>query len=262
MTDMYGTTFTGSSNATNTETSYQLKNDDNNNDSLYYNRNKSPMLSDGLIRVESTTATRDDSVNGLLQNTVRNNNTTETQTIVTKRGHQCFGNWCDTKCAIVLVNSLVLYMSGSGLYEMIKMKHQAEYYISNNSTRFDNDDGMKNMNGQIAYNMDLTYITIIESLKILCSISGINGAIRFNPYMVLVTGTFYLLLSFYILLAMLFFNDTTTGSSNNTFQYFGIFGILQCLLVAYPHYFFVKDYYSGIMTKDNYRNENHCCLFP
>jgi hypothetical protein len=141
----------------------------------------------------------------------------------TKQGHQCCGGVCDVRRAVIVVNLI-----NATLITIAMISISFTKYMYN-----ENYHGYYGING-----IERT----LSVLRIMTSVVGILGALYYKIYLVGFAGTMYAVDS---ILALLGFN---------LFPH-----LIISLLFAYPHYFLMKEMNNGIMTEENYHNEEHSC---
>jgi hypothetical protein len=152
-----------------------------------------------------------------------------------KRGHLCCGGCCDMRRAVVVVNIVQAALLLLGIMGAISFaKSSAE-----GSDEID-DDEFKAAYEEFS-RLPVGGFIAIQSLKIICCILGIFGALHYNLYM---TGIAAAAFCFDFVRAMVGFN---------------IFGLIFSGFFAYPHFFFIKEVREGIMSKENYNNERMSC---
>ena len=126
-----------------------------------------------------------------------------------KLGHNCCGGCCDVRRAVVIVNIINAVLLILGLGSEVTLP--------------------------------IIVFLVIQTVRILLSVAGIVGAVKFNQVGVGLAMFGYV---FDAVMALLGFN---------------LLGLLFPLMFAYPHGFLIKEIRAGIMTKENYASEEHSC---
>lgn len=158
----------------------------------------------------------------------------------TKRGHKCCGYCCDARRAVIIVNIFSIII----LVLIVSVIHASVNQIKDNPDEYDNDDKQKdqleNNNWAVLYGIRFAFLVIF--------MGGIVGAIRYNIYMIGLTGLLYILIfivEIFLVLAA------------------SLAAMLMALVAAfflYPHVVLVQEIRTGIMTPDSYRvREKYSC---
>lgn len=140
-----------------------------------------------------------------------------------KQGHKCCGGCCDTRRAVIIVNTvnaIMISMSIISIYLLKEVYNEPNYY-----------HGFGNAG---------IYRTI-SVLRIFICIIGIIGALYYKIHMIGFTVMMYLL-----------------DAIMNFIGFNPMYSIVS-LLFAYPHFFLMSEIKNDIMTPDNYHNEEHSC---
>lgn len=167
-----------------------------------------------------------------------------------KQGHSCCGGCCDTRRAVIIVDILVmtaLLIDSMGLYSLADALSSKSVHTdatptssssSSSSTQelgFDDDESEQVVVDAIHY-----WIWVFLLEVVLLGIS-LWGAITFSaPKVAVGLGLF------------------GTGLAFSLAQVNLISAIMSGLCV-YPHYFLFQEIRSGIMSKENYYNEEQSC---
>lgn len=159
-----------------------------------------------------------------------------------KQGHKCCGFCCDVRRATIIVNAVTVGLSAMGLLSLIALKGMAGSMDSSAVT----DDAlaaqMAEMEEQLSgfENMG-PMVFIAQIIKIGCAIAGIFGGMKYSVPMVAVAAASH---GWDLLLSLLSFH---------------LPGLAMAGGFLYPHIMFIKEMRSGIMTPENYSNEEHSC---
>ena len=153
-----------------------------------------------------------------------------------KQGHKCCGGCCDVRRAVMIVNivnATLLLFGMFGVLATNKLSGQAE-------DLYDDDEMLETL-AEFSNSFPLGAFIAIQVVKILCSVAGIIGALKFNIYLTGVAAAAYCI---DVLMALIEFS---------------VGGIVYAALFAYPHFYFIKEVRAGIMSKENYHNEEMSC---
>jgi len=151
-----------------------------------------------------------------------------------KQGHKCCGSCCDMRRAVIIVNIINAVLLTMGIFSVLAARHM--------SSQVDAVDDDELANALEEFNsLPIAALLVIQISKILVSILGIFGAIRFNIYMVGIAMAAYVFDAVFALIGL------------------NIAGLLFAGFFAYPHGFFIKEVRAGIMSKENYPNEEYSC---
>ena len=161
--------------------------------------------------------------------------TTATTTTTTKRGHKCCGGCCDVRRATIIVNIVNIGLEILALLGVLLISKGMEAMADAD------DDSVKAAVEEFESISLNAGFFIFVVFRIIASGCGIGGAYYYNPTLVTVAGISYFALAL------------------TSLAYFDIAGVIYFSLFAYPHYYLVKEIREGIMSKDNYINEQHSC---
>ena len=150
-----------------------------------------------------------------------------------KRGHKCCGGCCDMRRAVIIVNIINLCFLLAAIMSLFALLSLDKSNLSAQEAAAISDlDGA-------TVGVALT----LSILKIIANSLGIYGALQFNVIMVGISCAVY---CFDVFLALIAFNFA---------------GLIYAVFFAYPHFFFIREVRTGIMTKENYpiNEEQSCC---
>ena len=136
--------------------------------------------------------------------------------------------------AVIIVNIINAVLLTMGIFSVLAARH-----MSSQVDAVDDDElesALEEFNS-----LPIAALLVIQISKILLSILGIFGAIRFSVPMVGLAMAAYIFDAVFALIG------------------FNIAGLLFAGFFAYPHGFFIKEVRAGIMTKENYPNEEYSC---
>lgn len=151
--------------------------------------------------------------------------------VQTKQGHKCCGGCCDMRRAVIIVNIISLCF---GLLGILSLTAVSQINVEN----YD-DDEVKEAFAQGVDNLGVAIaITVV---RVVLNICGIYGAVAFNIIFVGLSLVAYVI-DFVMALLVI-----------------SIPGLLLAGGFAYPHIFFIKEVKAGIMSKENYINEEQSC---
>lgn len=151
-----------------------------------------------------------------------------------KLGHNCCGRCCDMRRAVIVVNIVNLVLVAMGLFSVL-----AARAASANADQVDDDELSSAL--EEFRSLPLGAFLAIQITKIVLSVVGIVGAVKFHQIMVGLSMAAY---AFDAVAALIGLN---------------VVGLLYAGFFAYPHGFFIKEVRDGIMTKENYPNEEFSC---
>lgn len=153
-----------------------------------------------------------------------------------KLGHLCCGGCCDMRRAVIIVNIINTVLLTLGLFGVV-----AARITSNNvDTSQLDDDSLQDAMEQFKA-LPLGGFLAIQTVKIVLCLAGIVGAVKYNQAAVGLAMVGYVF-------------DAVMGAIR-----FDLVGLVCAGLFAYPHGFLIKEVRDGIMTKENYPNEEHSC---
>lgn len=145
---------------------------------------------------------------------------------------------CDIVIAILLIVASVLNSTSDGFYVMMNfgtiMRPSGDDFVV-----IDDDELL-----ELRQNKENSafYVTILMGVGVLFSVIGIVGSLRFQKYMVLVTGIWYCV---DVLLSAIMFQWHN---------------VVVAVFFAYPHFALYHALRKGKITRDNYEaTEKHCC---
>jgi hypothetical protein len=152
-----------------------------------------------------------------------------------KQGHKCCGGCCDVRRAVIIVNIVSVFLLASGLLGVLAARN-----VVNDSEQVYEDDEVAAAIEEFKQ-LPIGWFLTIQVIKILCAAAGIFGAIHYNVYL---TGAAAL-----------------SYCADVVFSLIGLHipGLILGACFAYPHFFFIKEVRSGIMSKENYPNEEMSC---
>jgi hypothetical protein len=163
-----------------------------------------------------------------------------------KVGHKCCGGCCDVRRAVIIVNSINVAFGILALFGLAISKHVANNaYSSYSGNTYENEDGSSSY-----YDEDLmeklrktnwVWIFIVAIVRLLILIGGLYGGLKYHVPLISTCGFLYVVDGIFSIIALDFW------------------GLLTSVLFAYPHYFLVQEIRQGIMTPENYHNEEHSC---
>ena len=151
-----------------------------------------------------------------------------------KVGHSCCGGCCDMRRAVIVVNIINVVLVSMGMFSVLAARS-----LSSQVDATDDDElaqALEEFNS-----LPLAALIVIQSVKIVLSIVGIVGALRFNEIMVGLAMAGYVFDAVFALIGL------------------NIAGLIYAGFFAYPHGFFIKEKRAGIMTLENYPNEKQSC---
>lgn len=151
-----------------------------------------------------------------------------------KQGHKCCGGCCDMRRAVIivnLVNILLLVLGTMGTLSLLEI----------NKSATDDDKVAETL--EEFNNLSLAGFITTQCVKIVVSILGIVGAIRYN---IILVGICVAMYAANCIWAAVFLN---------------IAGVVYAVFFAYPHFFFMNEVRAGIMSQENYKvnEEQSCC---
>ena len=147
---------------------------------------------------------------------------------------------CDIILTILMIIASVLNSTSDSFRSTIDLRlFMGSTSNGNDYAMLDDDELLEQRQIQIESAM---YVTVLIGCGIIFSIIGIVGALRFQRYMVLVTGIWFCV-------------DFLRGAI--TFQWLNA---VIAVFFAYPHFALFHALQKGKITRDNYEvTEKHCC---
>jgi hypothetical protein len=164
-----------------------------------------------------------------------------------KQGHVFFGCCCDVRRAVIIVNIISIVFVSFGLLVMGAYKFSCDVTKAGSADTYDNDGEeweaiTRAFNGA---SLSMGDAIIWAAIRISAYVLGITGAVWFNDWMMIDTLVVY---CFDFVMAAVAVNVTR---------------LVMAALFAYPHFFFIKEVRSGIMSQSNYRKNERlscCCV--
>uniref|UniRef100_A0A6T6HSJ6 Uncharacterized protein n=1 Tax=Craspedostauros australis TaxID=1486917 RepID=A0A6T6HSJ6_9STRA len=152
-----------------------------------------------------------------------------------KRGHVCCGGCCDVRRATIIVNIIMLCITLLGLLGVAAAKGVASQAAEN----ADDDETITSL--QALSDAPVGVLVAVLLVQSACYVCGIFGAIKYNSPLVLVAFVCYCV--------------------TFAFDLFGanIVGMIITACFAYPHFFLHQEIRNGVMTPENYINEQQSC---
>ena len=163
-----------------------------------------------------------------------------------KQGHSFFGGCCDTRRAVICVDVASCALLIIGFLSLLGTRGTVLRNNENNTTMY-SDDALEQKTEEWAVGIDIPILASTTVLRLACSVCGIMGAIHFNWFGVGISAVMYifqLCYSFIMSMPLAFLS------------------ILTNAVLLYPHLIFISEIRKGIMTKENYHNEEQsfCCI--
>lgn len=103
------------------------------------------------------------------------------------------------------------------------------------------DDEVEQVYAEAEEVKGMAVVVTIMLIRLICNACGVYGAWKFNIYLVGLSLASYVLEAIFAMMA------------------FSLAGLLMACFFAYPHVFFIKEVRAGIMSKENYPNEEQSC---
>eukprot|EP00542_Grammatophora_oceanica_P017314 CAMPEP_0194048406 /NCGR_PEP_ID=MMETSP0009_2-20130614/27196_1 /TAXON_ID=210454 /ORGANISM="Grammatophora oceanica, Strain CCMP 410" /LENGTH=172 /DNA_ID=CAMNT_0038694259 /DNA_START=51 /DNA_END=569 /DNA_ORIENTATION=- len=155
-----------------------------------------------------------------------------------KQGHKCCGGCCDVRRASIIVNIVNIIISLLFMLEFIFI----DKIVAKDEEVINDEEQLNNLHTAAAIIKKLEGLLVFFlMIKIACSAVGIHGAYTFSvPKVGVALGCYTVFLIF----------DVLTLS-------FG--GILMDAFFAYPHIYLIMEMNEGIMSPENYINEEQSC---
>lgn len=152
-----------------------------------------------------------------------------------KQGHKCCGGCCDVRRAVIVVNAINIVLLGLSLFSIL-----ATQTLAANATGNDVDDQVQEAMEAFS-SAPLGAILAIMGVQMVLSAVGIAGAVLFNKWMVIAAAIAY---GIGVAGGLLSLNPG---------------GLVFNACFLYPHIFLIKEIRDGIMSKENYPNEQQSC---
>jgi hypothetical protein len=153
---------------------------------------------------------------------------------VGKQGHAFCGGCCDVRRAVIIVNIISITFASIGLVTMGGL-------MVASSASYDDDEVQEAMSAFNSANLSMGVAIALAAIRIIANGVGIYGAVTYNIWMV---GISLLVYCFDFVMGVIAVN---------------VLGLVMIGLFAYPHFFFIKEVRSGIMSEANYVNEKQSC---
>ena len=157
----------------------------------------------------------------------------EVPIVAGKQGHSCCGVCCDVRRAVIIVNCIMIFLVALDMFVALVVAR----------AEFDDDDDDDEITEAIRI-IPWGGRVWIQIIEVLLYGVGVWGALVFSSWQV------------YFALTMHSINFMANLSS------FHLFSLLAAGFAAYPHVFLIQEISSGLMTRENYVNEEQscCCL--
>jgi hypothetical protein len=157
-----------------------------------------------------------------------------------RQGRLCCGCCCDTRRAVIVVNIVSLSFAVLAILSLSLMT--SDRYAA----QFDDDEVQTASNEIDGAAVGITIqgpATIgIAVLGMICNTAGLFGAFKFNKIGIIVAAIWY------------------SAECVRSLLFYDIAGAIMAGLFAYPHVVFYQEMKKGIMTPENYPNEDQCCV--
>jgi hypothetical protein len=151
-----------------------------------------------------------------------------------KQGHACCGGCCDVRRAVIIVNIIEITFASLGIVTMGGL-------IMATSASYDDDEVQEAMTAFNGANLSMGVAIALAAIRIIANSLGVYGAVTYNIWMVGVSLSVYCV-------------DFVMG----VFA-LNVISLVMVALFAYPHFFFIKEVRSGIMSEATYVNEKQSC---
>jgi hypothetical protein len=155
-----------------------------------------------------------------------------------KQGHAFFGGCCDVRRAVIIVNIISASFAFIGLVTMGSFMAATS---ASSSVTYDDDEVQEAMAAFNEASLSMGVAIALIAIRMIANGLGIYGAVTYNIWLVGVSLLVY---------CFDFVMGAVTGN---------LIGLLMAALFAYPHFFFIKEVRSGIMSEANYVNEKQSC---
>jgi uncharacterized membrane protein len=154
--------------------------------------------------------------------------------VVGKQGHAFCGGCCDVRRAVIIVNIINVVFASLGLVTMGGL-------MVATSQNYDDDEVQAAMTTFNEANLSMAVLITLIAVKLVANGLGIYGAATYNIWMVGISLVVYCI-------------DFVMGlvAAN-------VIGLVIACVFDYPHFFFIKEVRSGIMSEANYVNEKQSC---
>jgi hypothetical protein len=154
---------------------------------------------------------------------------------VGKQGHACCGGCCDVRRATIIVNIISVVFASIGLATMVSLM------ATTASVNYDDDEVQEAMSAFNEANLAFGVVITLAVIRIVAYGLGIYGAVTYNVWMVGICLSAYCI-------------DFVMGLVGMS-----PLGMVWAALFAYPHFFFIQEIRSGVMSEANYFNEKQSC---
>jgi hypothetical protein len=161
-----------------------------------------------------------------------------------KQGHTCCGCCCDVRRAVIVVN-LVQGASLLMIIQFIVAVMRDPYSSYNYETTTDDlwdDYWVQGSNPHYGAHL------VLYCLELIPVGMGLFGAVNYNVYLIGSAALFYTLKCLYYCAFLLDANHAFDLSMPIAMAFF-----------AYPHFMLISEIRGGIMSRENYVNEQHSC---
>jgi hypothetical protein len=152
-----------------------------------------------------------------------------------KQGHAFCGGCCDVRRAVIIVNIVSIAFASLGLVTV------GGLMAVSSSASYDDDEVQEAMSSFNEGNLAMGVFFALAAIRIVANALGIYGAVTYNIWMVGISLAAYCI-------------DFAMGVVS-----VNIVGLVTNALFAYPHFFFIKEVRSGLMSEANYVNEKQSC---
>jgi hypothetical protein len=148
-----------------------------------------------------------------------------------RQGHLCFGCCCDTRRAVIIVNSINMFVDVLGIISSATFS----------SAGFASDDEYRSALQSEIGGKAIVFSIVVLVLGMICQAAGIYGAHTFNKIGVTIGAIWYALECF------------------RSIVFLNLVGAIISGFFCYPHIVFLQEMKAGIMTPEKYPDEETCC---
>jgi hypothetical protein len=152
-----------------------------------------------------------------------------------KQGHRCCGGCCDVRRAVIIVNIVGLATNGLMLIFFLA----GASFLNQMASALDDDQAVSDAHSTLDFGA--VGIVTYSIVHMAAQGIGIYGAIHYNQLMVGLCFVFYVI-SFIV-----------SGVQVS------IVGLVINGFFGYPHFYFLKEVRSGILSEETYPTEKQSC---
>lgn len=152
-----------------------------------------------------------------------------------KQGHKCCSCCCDVRRATIIVNIIAAVLNAMSILAVLSAKG-----VVANAQDADDDEIQQAVADFEAIPVG-PWFYVVQVLRVGLALAGIFGALKYKVPLIGAAAAMYI-------------GDIILSLVN-----FEIAGVVLAGFFLYPHFFLIQEIRQGIMSQENYVNEQHSC---